>query len=432
MDMILVKIFATALALSEVSTAPQAVKTFFDPVQDRAEVVQILRDGCAHMRQAFDIESINLDDLIATALNDPKAVAGDIKAFHGINFADLNTAYHQFCKNENVANPFVDLGQVIEFFNNAAADLPDPARLKGRKLPSMSVVLDGKGGSFANVFEPRNRRVWVPLAKIPDLVQKAFIAAEDRRFFEHHGVDEHGIIRAFIGNLADPGRPQGGSTITQQVVKNLLVGEDVTYERKIREMIVASRLENTLSKNEILELYLNSAYLGRGSWGIEMAARSYFGKPTKDLNLAEGAMLAGLLKGPSFYNPDRHPDRARERLGYVIGRMQEDGVISAEQKNTAALPKRVVFALPHRDSGFNFVDYLGRESKTDGVDSLTAQTYTVRSTINAQLQRDAESALQEGLAQYEMSSGRVQFRGPEANIADAVKKIGSSAAGMPA
>ena len=119
--MILVKIFATALALSEVTTAPQAVKTHFDPVQDRAEVVQMLRDGCAHMRQAFDIESINLDDLIATALNDPKAVAGDIKAFHGINFADLNTAYHQFCKNENVANPVVDLGQVIEFFNNAAA-----------------------------------------------------------------------------------------------------------------------------------------------------------------------------------------------------------------------------------------------------------------------------------------------------------------------
>ena len=178
----------------------------------------------------------------------------------------------------------VDLGQVIEFFNNAAADLPDPARLKGRKLPSMSVVLDGKGGNFANVFEPRNRRVWVPLAKIPDLVQKAFIAAEDRRFFQHHGVDERGIIRAFIGNLGDPGRPQGGSTITQQVVKNLLVGDDVTYERKIREMIVASRVESTLSKSEILELYLNSAYLGRGAWGVEMAARSYFGKSAQDLS----------------------------------------------------------------------------------------------------------------------------------------------------
>src|SRR5262249_14351439 len=113
MDLVLTKLFAVALALGEVTTAPEALKTHFDPVQDRAEVVQILRGGCAHMRQAFDIESINLDDLIATALNDPKAVAGDIKVFHGINFADLNTAYHQFCKNENVANPVVDLGQVV-------------------------------------------------------------------------------------------------------------------------------------------------------------------------------------------------------------------------------------------------------------------------------------------------------------------------------
>ena len=243
MDMILVKIFATALALSEVTTAAAGGQDAFRSGAGPGEVVQILRDGCAHMRQAFDIESINLDDLIATALDDPKAVGADIKAFHGINFADLNTAYHQFCKNETVANPVVDLGQVIDFFNNAAADLPDQTRLKGRKLPSMSVVLDGKGGNFADVFEPGNRRVWVPLADIPELVQKAFVAAEDRRFYQHHGVDERGIIRAFIGNLADPGRPQGGSTITQQVVKNLLVGDDVTYERKIREMIVASRLE---------------------------------------------------------------------------------------------------------------------------------------------------------------------------------------------
>ena len=282
METILVKIFATALALSQVMTQPQAVKTQFDPAKDQDEVVQILRAGCAHMRQAFDIESINLDELIATALDDPKALGAgaDIKAFHGINFSDLNTAYRRFCKNEDVPSP-VDLAAVITFFNNAAADLPDHSRLKGRKLPSLSVVLDGKGARFADVFEPGNRRVWVALADIPDFVQKAFIAAEDRRFFQHHGVDERGLIRAFVGNLAQPGRPQGGSTISQQVVKNLLVGDDVTYERKIREMIVASRLEATLSKAEILELYLNSAYLGRGSWGIEMAARSYFGKAAK-------------------------------------------------------------------------------------------------------------------------------------------------------
>ena len=374
MDTILVKLFAAALALSEVTTQPQAVKTHFDRVSDQNEVVQILRNGCEHMKQSFDIESINLDDLISTALNDPKAAGANIPAFHGLNFADLNTAYHQFCKNEPIATPVVDLGQVIDFFNAAATDLPDPTTLKGRKLPSLSAVLDGSGKDFADVFEPGNRRIWVPLADVPDQVQKAFVAAEDRRFYQHHGVDERGIIRAFIGDLAEPGRPQGGSTITQQVVKNLLVGEDVTYERKIREMIVASRLENTLSKNDILELYLNSAYLGRASWGVEMAARSYFGKSAKDLTLSEGAMLAGLLKGPNYYNPDRHPDRAKDRLTYVLDRMQEDGVITAAQKDQALAspPKLIAFTRPHRDSGFHFVDFLGREAKADGVASLTA------------------------------------------------------------
>ena len=220
METILVKIFATALALSEVMTGPQAVKTHFDPVVDHNQVVEILRAGCAHMKQAFDIESINLDDLIATVLDDPKAVGADVRAFRGLKFTDLNAAYHQFCnsESENIADPVVDLGQVIEFFNGAAAELPDPKQLKGKKLPGMSTVLDSKDQTYAEVFQPGNRRIWIPLADIPDEVQKAFVAAEDRRFFQHHGVDERGIIRAFIGNLGNPGRPQGGSTITQQVV----------------------------------------------------------------------------------------------------------------------------------------------------------------------------------------------------------------------
>ena len=127
----MVKIFATALALSEVMTQPQAVKTHFDPVQDRDQVVQILRDGCAHMRKAFDIESINLDELIATALDDPKALGADIKAFHGINFADLNTAYHQFCKNESVDQPVVDLGQVDRVLSTTRPPICPTRRAQG-------------------------------------------------------------------------------------------------------------------------------------------------------------------------------------------------------------------------------------------------------------------------------------------------------------
>src|SRR6266404_3072225 len=241
MESILVKIFATALALSQVTTAPDAVKTRFERAHDQQQVAELLRAGCTHMRKAFDIEDINLEELIATAMDDPQAVAGESKVFHGINFADLQTAYRQFCKNENVAAPAVDLGDVIDFYNKATADLPDHTKLKGLKLPGASVVLDRKGERFAEVFEENQRRVWVPLADIPEHVQKAFLAAEDKRFYQHKGIDERGLIRAFIGNLAASGRPQGGSTITQQIVKNLLVGEDLTYERKIREMIVASR-----------------------------------------------------------------------------------------------------------------------------------------------------------------------------------------------
>jgi penicillin-binding protein 1A len=426
METLLVKIFATALALSQVTTAPDAVKTQFDRDRDQQQVAQLLRSGCTHMRKAFDIEDINLDDLIATAMDDPQAIAGESKAFRGINFADLLTAYRQFCKNEKVPTPAVDLGEVIEFYNKAVADLPDHTKLKGMKLPGASVVLDRKGERFAEVFEENQRRVWVVLADIPQQVQKAFVAAEDKRFHQHKGIDERGLIRAFIGNLAASGRPQGGSTITQQIVKNLLVGEDLTYERKIREMIVASRVEAALSKEEILELYLNSVYLGRGSWGIELAARSYFGKQAKDLTLEEGALLAGLTKGPNFFSPDRHPGRAQERLAYVLSRLQEDGVTAAGEpaRGLPPLPTLIAYERPRRDIGFHFVDQVAREAKSvAGINTITAHSYTVRSTINPQLQRAVEEALQEGLSRYERGAGRVQFRAAEASLAQAVQRI---------
>src|SRR5262245_21776453 len=426
MEVLLVKIFATALALSQVTTTPDAVKTQFDRARDQEQVAQLLRAGCTHMRKAFDIEDINIDELIATALDDPQAISNENKVFRGINFVDLQTAYRQFCKNEKVPVPAVDLGDVIDFYNKAAADLPDHTKLKGIKLPGASIVLDRKGERFAEVFEENQRRVWVVLADIPEHVQKSFIAAEDRRFYQHKGIDERGLIRAFVGNLAQSGRPQGGSTITQQIVKNLLVGEDLTYERKIREMIVALRLEKTLSKPEILELYLNSVYLGRGSWGIELAARSYFGKPAKELTLEEGALLAGLTKGPNFFNPDRHPGRAQERLAYVLSRLREDGVIPANEaasRQLPALPKLVAYERPRRDIGYHFVDQVAREAKaTAGIDAITANSYTVRSTISPQLQRAVEGALQEGLSRYERSTGRVQFRGAEANLSQAVQR----------
>jgi penicillin-binding protein 1A len=429
MDLILVKILAAFLALSLVTTRPDAVKTQFDPQRDQAEVVRILRDGCAHMRKAFDVESLDIDDLIKTAMDDPQALGSDVKVLHGLKLDSLLAVYKQFCRNED--NSSADLGEVIRFYNGALADLPDHTRLKGARITESGGILDARGERFADLTES-NRRIWVPLRDIPVHVQQAFIAAEDRRFYEHHGVDERGLIRAMVSNLASPGRPQGGSTITQQVVKNLLVGDDVTYERKMREIIVASRLERTLSKAEILELYLNSIYLGRGSWGIELAARNYFGKPASALTLEEGAMLAGLPKGPTYYSPDRHPDRAQERLAYVVSRMQEDGMAGAAAVDSAKvlLPHMIAYSQPpQRDSGYYFLDHVTREARSAGIATLTAAGTTVRTTVRPDLQRATEAALQDGLARYEMRAGRTEWHGAEANLAEAVRRIEAS---MPA
>jgi membrane carboxypeptidase/penicillin-binding protein len=426
MDAILVKILAAFLTLSLVTTRPDAIKTQFDPDQDQAEVTQILRDGCAHMRKAFDVESIDIDDLIKTAMDDPAAMSSDVKVLHGLKFDSLLAVYKQFCKNEDAGA--MDLGDVIRFYNNAVKDLPDPARLKGGRnsLSELSGVFDATGERYADL-SGSTRRVWVPLQSIPEHVQRAFTAAEDQRFHEHKGIDERGIIRAMVSNLTRSGRPQGGSTITQQVVKNLLVGDDVTYERKMREMIVATRLEKTLSKGDILELYLNSIYIGRGALGVEQAANNYFGKPASELTLPEGAMLAALLKGPTYYSPDRHPDRARERLAYVVGRMQEDGVpgVSTIDAAKVTLPQMVAYVPPaQRDSGYYFLDQAIREARSaSGLQSLTGPGITVRTTVRPGLQRVAEAALQEGLFQYESRNGRIQWRGAEANLAEAVRRI---------
>lgn len=432
MNIILIKLFATALTLSQVLTRPDSVRTQFDPTKDGPEVVRILRDGCAHMRKAFDIEDINLDDLISTAMEDPTSVAGPSapKILHGLDLNELNTSYKQFCKGEDPPNSPFDAKAVIEFYDNATKDLPAAETLRDKALPGMSRILDASGKPFAETFEPNARRLVVPITAVPTLVQKAFIAAEDKRFESHHGIDERGVIRAFIANLASPGRPAGGSTITQQVVKNLSVGDDVTYERKIREMIVAARLEKLLTKPQILGLYLNGIYLGRGTYGIEMAAQSYFGKPVGDLTLPEAALLAGMPKGPNFYSPDKYPERARERRSYVLARLKEEGIITEAEMvkaNAADLGLKSV-EIARRDSGFYLVDYLSREARTvAGLDSLTSASFTVKATVNAPLQRAVEAALQDGLANYERSTGRQTFTGPELNLADSVRRIETAA-----
>src|SRR5215475_5582912 len=388
MDAVLVKIFAVALTFSQLATEPEP-KTSFDPTTDQQHVIDLLRAGCERMKRAFDVEAINIDDLIATAMDDPEAAAGGYVSFRGIKIADLHIAYRRFCKNETIADPVVNIGEVIEFYNRTLSGLPDHTRLKGGRLPGTSELLDLKGQRFGEVHERDQRRVWVSLADIPIHVQQAFVAAEDKRFYEHKGIDERALVRSFIGNLTQAGRPQGGSTITQQVVKNLLVGDELSYERKMREMVLASRLEHTLGKPEILELYLNSIFLGRGASGVEMSARSYFAKSARDLTLGEGALLAGITKGPNYFNPIRHPDRAKERFRYVLGRMEENGVITADETRDAlaAFPDVIADDRMARGPGSYFADHVARELRTTShLSAYRTGSYRIQSTLQPDLQ----------------------------------------------
>ena len=423
MESLLVQVFAAVLTLSQVLVQPQELKTAFDPMKDQAEVVNILRKGCVHMRRAFEIEDLNLDDLVATAMDDPDARSAK---FHGISFADMHEAYKALCKSEGGKIP-VDVAAVIEFHNYALADLPDHARLISLKLPAMTTVLDRNGVKFAEVYDPANRRVPVRLTAMSPLLRGAFIATEDKRFREHKGIDERAIIRAFLVNVA-AGETQGGSTITQQLAKNLLVGSENSYVRKMREIVIASRIETALSKDEILELYLNAIYFGRGAWGAQMAAQSYFGKNASELSAAEAALLAGLAKGPGYYSPDRHPDRSRERTAYVLTRMRDEGVINDAQYNQALArqPLLVARQMHRRTIGYYVVDYLRREAKrVADIKLLSDDAYVIRTTLDARIQQAAESALQEGLFSYERSMGRARFEAAEINLAD---RIGAGSA----
>jgi 1A family penicillin-binding protein len=425
MNPLVIKIMAVGLTLSQLFTKPvEQFRTSFNPDSDQAQVEQIMHDGCQYMLKEFGAEKIDFDLLFTMMISNIKAAqerAGGAQApvtdqkFTSTNLTDsldiptMYAAYKEFCKNEKPADAPIALGEVISYYNKTLTDLPDPATLKGKKLLESTLVLDPDGQRFSEIYADNNRRRWVPIGEIPDVVQKAFVAAEDKRFFQHHGLDIRGIIRAFASSVSSSRRPQGGSTITQQVAKNLLVGDDLTFERKIREMIVAARLEKVLSKQEILELYLNFVFLGRTSWGVDMAAQSYFGKPVKQLNLAEAAILAGMTKGPNYYSPELHADRLQERREYVLSRMKEDGYIqdAAFQGAVAAQPKLAGFESPRTRAAFYFLDEIQRDARqAAGLESLTSGSYVVRSTIHRELQKVTETAVQDGLEQYELSTGR--------------------------
>ena len=221
-------------------------------------------------------------------------------------------------------------------FQRLDAELPDYRQLAAYSPPTVTRVHAADGRLIAEYA--RERRVFVPVSAIPDRVKNAFIAAEDQNFYHHPGIDVQGIVRAALANLEQMGtgrRPGGASTITQQVAKNFLLSNELSITRKLKEAILAMRIERAFTKDQILELYLNEIFLGFRSYGVAAASLNYFDKSLDDLSIAEAAFLAGLPKAPSSYDPRRNAEAARDRRNYVISRMLDDGYIGAADAEAA-------------------------------------------------------------------------------------------------
>ena len=286
-------------------------------------------------------------------------------------------------------------------------DLPDYSQLKNYEPPVMTRV-HAADGSLLTEYA-RERRLYLPSAAIPPLVKEAFIAAEDKNFYSHRGFDPEGIVRAGLVFLQGGKHVQGASTITQQVAKNFLLTSDRTFERKIREILLSVRIESAYSKDKILELYLNEIYLGLGNYGVAASALGYFDKSVHELSIAEVAYLAALPKEPSALNPFRNHDRAVERRNYVIGRMAEDGYITAEQAKAARAEPLVVtprVQTPNSIAAGFFAEEVRRElSERYGEQKLYEGGLSVRTTLDPKLQLMARKALVDGLVHYDEAHG---------------------------
>ena len=294
-------------------------------------------------------------------------------------------------------------------------DLPDSAQLRNYEPPVMSRVHAGDGSLIAEFA--RERRLYLPIQAVPKLVVDAFLSAEDKNFYKHFGVDPEGLARAAISNFRNRGsgrRPQGASTITQQVAKNFLVGSEQSMERKIREALIALRIEATYSKDKILELYLNEIYLGapapgQGSYGVAAAALNYFGKSVHELNLQEAAYIAALPKAPTDLHPYRNRERAIERRNYVLDRMVENGYATreaAEAAKKAPLGVNPRTVSPNQIAAGYFAEEIRRELQDRyGEKKLLEGGLSVRATVDPKMQLMARKALVDGLVRYDEARG---------------------------
>ncbi|MDM7971333.1 MAG: PBP1A family penicillin-binding protein [Paracoccaceae bacterium] len=303
----------------------------------------------------------------------------------------------------------ISIGAVFYIYGR---DLPSHESLAQYTPPTISRIYSAEG-RIIDEFA-KERRLFTPAAEIPDLVKQAFISAEDKNFYNHKGYDARGIAAAAYDAIASRGQDvRGASTITQQVMKNFLLGGERAAERKIKEIILATRLEETLSKDRILELYLNEIFLGQNSYGVTAAALTYFNKPLRDLAPHEAAFLASLPKAPSDYHPVRRADRLLARRNFVLREMNENGYLTdAEYEAEVAMPLRSVqagdfetfrSALPPRDY---FTDEIRRQLSLDfGEEEFFSGGMTVRATIDPEMQVEAAKAMRRALEDYDREGG---------------------------
>jgi penicillin-binding protein 1A len=299
-----------------------------------------------------------------------------------------------------------------------ARNLPDLSNIQNYRPPVVSEVTASDGTKIGEFW--KECRTLVPYEKIPKTVIGAFVASEDERFWDHKGVDLKSILRAFVQNLRAGRVVEGGSTITQQVTRSFLLTRERSLERKIKEAILATQIEQNLSKEQILYLYLNQIYLGNRAYGVQAAARNYFHKDVADLNLAEIAMIAGLPSAPSTFSPVNNLEMARQRQLHVLGRMLENGYITRKQ-HEEALATPLTFYRAGTDKDFNnryapyFVEHVRRSiEERHGEELLYYGGLKIETTAGLEANRAADRAVKRGLFEMERRKG---FRGPVATIA---------------
>jgi penicillin-binding protein 1A len=303
------------------------------------------------------------------------------------------------------------------YFFYLMVSLPKVDRLADYKPPIVSQVF-GDDGSLVGEFYLERRKV-IPVDKIPRRLIQAFVAAEDSNFYQHKGLDYLGIVRAMVKNVIHLRKKEGASTITQQVAKSMLLTPEKKFSRKLKEAILATRMEKTLTKDEILYIYLNQIYLGAGAYGVQLAAESYFAKNVEQLNLAEMAMLAGLPKAPNSYSPFKHYDKAKERQGYVLERMVKEGYITQAEADHAKATPLVIRSLKkvNNEQSAYFLEQIRLQLEEKyGEERLYKDGLNIYTTMNAEMQKGAFDAVVNGLKAVDKRQG---FRGPVKFLSEA-------------